>query len=163
MKSQAHWGPLAAGLADNAFAPEDSVPDGYRPLAPLTGFMAGFGRLYQHETTGAIGVRVHAHHLNHLGVAHGGMLATLADSAVGVVMLQRAERRSPGLTVHLGIDYLNPARAGDWIEAHVELDRMGKRLRVGGCRLMVGEVCVMKASATFAVVEASPQTQVVAT
>ncbi len=135
----------------NADTTSPDVPPGFRPLAPLGGFMADFGRLYQHETTHAIGVRVDARHLNNLGIAHGGMLATLVDSAIGIVMIQRVGRRQPGVTAHLSLDYMNPARVGDWIEAHVELDKLGSRLRVGGCRVMAGDVCLMKASATFAV------------
>ncbi|WP_236597222.1 PaaI family thioesterase [Paraburkholderia hiiakae] len=127
------------------------MPIGFHPLAPMRGFMAQFGPLYQHDATHAIGLRVEAHHLNHLGIAHGGMLATLVDSAIGIVMLQRVGRNQPGVTAHLSLDYLNPARAGDWIEAHVELDKMGRRLRFGGCRVVTRGVCLMKASATFAV------------
>jgi acyl-coenzyme A thioesterase 13 len=133
-----------------AFATD--IPDGYRPLAPMAGFMVGIGTLYQHESTHVFGIRVQTRHLNNLNVAHGGMLATIADSAIGFAMLQSAGQRKPGVTVHLSIDYLNPAHNGDWLEVHVDLDRMGQRLRVGACRLMVGDVCVMKASATFAVV-----------
>lgn len=130
------------------------VPVGFHPLAPMRGFMAQFGTLYQHDTTHAIGLRVEAHHLNHLGIAHGGMLATLVDSAIGIVMFHRVGRSQPGVTAHLSLDYLNPARAGDWIEAHVEVDKTGSRLRFGGCRVMSRGICLMKASATFAVLSA---------
>lgn len=69
-------------------------------------------------------------------------------------MIQSAEPRHPGMTVHLSLDYLRRARVNDWLEAHIELDKMGSRPRVGGCRLMDRGVCLMKATATFAVVVA---------
>ncbi|MCY1223021.1 hypothetical protein D9M72_351300 [compost metagenome] len=61
---------------------------------------------------------------------------------------------TPGGTATRSIDYLSPASPGDWVEAHVALDKMGSRLRFAGCRLLVGERCVLKASAVFAVMPA---------
>jgi acyl-coenzyme A thioesterase 13 len=141
----------ASGLPDA----DDARPPGFRPIPVTSGFMGQFGMLYFDEVRSVIGMRVDARHLNNLDIAHGGMLATLADTALGAVMLRAVGREHPAVTAHLGLDYLGTVRPGDWLEAHVELDRMGARLRFGTCRLMVDGRCVLKANATFAVI--SPQ------
>jgi acyl-coenzyme A thioesterase 13 len=129
----------------------DAPPAGFKALPVRSGYMGHFGALYFDEARGVIGTRVSARHLNNLDIAHGGMLATLADTAIGAAMIRAAGRERPAVTAHLGLDYLGSVRAGDWLEAHVELDKMGARLRFATCRLMVGSRCVLKANATFAV------------
>lgn len=70
-----------AQIQSGSAAPDSQgVLPGYRPLPAMSGYMAGFGILYQHETTKVFG----AHHLNNPGVAHGGMFATFADPAIGI-------------------------------------------------------------------------------
>lgn len=129
----------------------DAPPPGFAPLPLRSGYMGQFGALYFDAARGVIGTRVDERHLNNLDIAHGGMLATLADTAIGAAMMRAAGREPPAVTAHLGLDYLGVVRPGDWLEAHVELDKMGARLRFATCRLMVGSRCMLKANATFAV------------
>lgn len=132
---------------------EDSVPAGFAALRPRKGFLEHFGQLYVDRDRRVVAVRVAQGHLNPLGIAHGGMLATLADSAIGIVMaLDSGSARPPAVTVNLSLDFFEGARAGDWLEAHVEFERIGKRLRFGSCRLMVGERCLLRATAIFSAV-----------
>ena len=42
------------------------------------------------------------------------------------------------------------ARAGDWIESVVEIQRMGTRLAFANCYLVSGERRIVRASAIFA-------------
>ena len=79
------------------------------------------------------------------------MLATLADTAIGMMMQIETERKNNAVTVNLSLDYLDAARVGDWIEARVEFDKLGSRLRYGTCRVMSGERCLLRATAIFAV------------
>jgi acyl-coenzyme A thioesterase PaaI-like protein len=51
------------------------------------------------------------------------------------------------------MDYLEPAKEGDWIEAHVDVLRIGRRLAFVEGLLLVGDRKVMRANGTFAVVE----------
>jgi uncharacterized protein (TIGR00369 family) len=63
---------------------------------------------------GKVEIALHAdhHHLNLLGTVHGGMLATLADTAMGLAMRTRAEPRSAYVTTQLDLHYLAPGRPG---------------------------------------------------
>jgi len=143
----------AMATYDNAAAgaAAETVPEGFVALRELDGYMGHFGQLYADLPRRTLAVRVGKHHLNNLGIPHGGMLATLADTAIGMMMQIETERKNAAVTVNLSLDYLDAARVGDWLEARVEFDKLGSRLRYGTCRVMSGERCLLRATAIFAV------------
>lgn len=143
----------AMATNDNAAAgaAAEAVPEGFVALRELDGYMGHFGQLYVDLPRRTLAVRVGKHHLNNLGIPHGGMLATLADTAIGMMMQIETERKNAAVTVNLSLDYLDAARVGDWLEARVEFDKLGSRLRYGTCRVMSGERCLLRATAIFAV------------
>ena len=47
------------------------------------------------------------------------MLATFLDSAMGTAVFHALERRA--VTVRLSLDYLEPGRIGDWLQAEAEV------------------------------------------
>ena len=51
-------------------------------------------------------------HLNLFGTMHGGLIATLADTATGLAMLTALEPGTTHLTTSLGVTFLAPGRAG---------------------------------------------------
>lgn len=51
-------------------------------------------------------------HRNLIGLVHGGVIATLADTATGVAMLAMLEDGMAHVTTHLAVAYLAPAREG---------------------------------------------------
>lgn len=145
---------IEAGLTRAITAPAEAgadVPEGFVPLRGMSGYMAGFGQLYLHAGRRTLAVRIDESHLNNLGIPHGGMLATLADTAIGMMMSLETGRAKSAVTVNLSLDYLDSARPGDWVEARVEFDKLGSRLRYGNCRLFSGERCLLRATAIFAV------------
>jgi len=144
-------------MADAGQLAAAEVPAGFKPININDGYMESFGQVYYDKARQVMAVRVGPQHLNGLGITHGGMLATLADTAIGLTMMRgraRGEDIPPGVTVTLNLEYLGSGRVGDWLEAHVTLDRMGGRLRFGSCRVMVEDRCLLKASAVFAVIQA---------
>lgn len=139
------------------------IPAGYHVLPLGSPFVMQFGPLYaRHEgKTLVIGLRIQPHHLNLHSNAHGGMLLTLADTALGINLSQSHSPPLPMVTANLSSEFLAPARLGEWLEAHVEILRVGSRLGFADCRLRVGERLVMRASGTFAVVRGVPATATV--
>ncbi len=137
--------------AETTALAQDTVPEGFVAMRPSTGFLESFGQLYVDRERRVVAIRVTERHVNPLGIAHGGMLATLADTAIGMMMLLEAGKNHPAVTVNLSLDYFDAARPGDWVEAHVEFDRLGSRLRFGTCRLVAGERCLLRATAIFSV------------
>ena len=129
------------------------IPEGFKVLRRGSSpFLSSLGPLYaRNEGSGlVIGLRVMEKHLNTRGVAHGGMLVTLADSAMGIVIAMSRTPPHPMVTVNLSADFADVARAGDWAEARVDVQKIGKRLAFASCQLWVGEKRILRASGIFA-------------
>jgi uncharacterized protein (TIGR00369 family) len=136
------------------------VPEGFVLLEQGGPFLHLFGPVYVKRTDGKIvvGLRIEEKHLNRRGIAHGGMLVTLADSALGIVLSMSPPSPRPMVTVSLSTDFADSARLGDWVEAHVDIQKVGGRLAFANCYLAVGERRILRASGVFAVMPlAKPQ------
>jgi uncharacterized protein (TIGR00369 family) len=59
-----------------------------------------------------IEMEVEPHHLNLQGFAHGGMIATLLDTACGLAVRSRVEPGRRHVTAQLNVLYLAPAQPG---------------------------------------------------
>lgn len=128
------------------------VPNGFELMDRGSPFIALIGPVYwkKSEEHGVVlGVRIGPQHANVKGVAHGGMLMTLADTALAVAILTSNDEK-PMVTVNLSTDFVESAHPGDWVEAHVDIQRIGSRLAFANCYLMVGERRIMRASGVFA-------------
>ena len=127
------------------------IPEGFRKLERLSPFNALVGPLYERRDGDAvsIGLAIEAKHTNSRGICHGGVLATLADLALGYAMLAKSGDRG-FVTAHLAVDYAGAAKAGDWIESRVEIQRVGSRLAFANCYLMSGGKPIVRASGIFA-------------
>ena len=118
----------------------------------LSPFNALVGPLYERRDGDAvsIGLQIEQKHTNSRGICHGGVLATLADLALGYSMLARSGDRGSFLTAHLAVDYAGAAKAGDWLESKVEIQRVGARLAFANCYLVANGKPIVRASAIFA-------------
>ena len=122
-------------------------------MKDLSPFNALVGPLYRREDAKgvSIGLRVAEKHTNSRGICHGGLLATLADLALGYALLGHGDKLSGSFfTVQLSIDYASPAKAGDWIASEVEIQQAGARLAFANCYLVAGGRRIARASAIFA-------------
>jgi len=127
------------------------VPPGFvRLTREQPNFLDLCQTIYYNEQLGILAARVEAIHLNPGGIAHGGFLATLADTALGIALKREQAAGVPaGVTAHLSVDYCAPARAGAWVEAHTVIERMGGRLSHTSCRLMQGDTLIAMARGMF--------------
>ena len=98
-----------------------SIPPGFRELTEASGFAAANGPWFEKIENGRAirGFLPGAQHANALGIVHGGMLAAFLDSAMGTAVFHALDRRA--VTVRLTLDYLGPARVGDWLQAEGEV------------------------------------------
>ena len=128
------------------------VPEGFRRIERLSPFNALVGPLYEKRDgeTVSIGLAIEQKHTNSRGVCHGGLLATLADLALGYAMLAKSGDKGSFVTAHLSVDYAGAARAGDWIQSAVEIQRVGRRMAFANCYLMASGQPIVRASAIFA-------------
>ncbi|HAC46241.1 MAG TPA: thioesterase [Chloroflexi bacterium] len=89
---------------------------------------------------------------NHSGVVHGGMISTLADSAMG----RSLRTLSPGvvraMSFDLKLNFINAAKVGETLRATGHVIHAGRRTVVAECRVDGSDGrLVATASATFAV------------
>ncbi|WP_449433168.1 PaaI family thioesterase [Pseudomonas putida] len=126
----------------------DDVPEGFEPMQG-TGFVASIGAIYVNRQRRSMGARIAQSHLNPLGFAHGGMLATLIDTSFGMAIKLTTQAEVPPVTVCLNIEYLSPAYPGSWIESTVEIQKIGARLANASCVLKDGKRLVAKGNAIF--------------
>ena len=89
---------------------------------------------------------------NHSGFVHGGMISTLADSAMG----RSLRTLSPGvvraMSFDLKLNFINAAKVGETLRATGHVIHAGRRTAVAECRVEGGDGrLVATASATFAV------------
>jgi uncharacterized protein (TIGR00369 family) len=64
------------------------------------------------------------HHLNIQGVAHGGVIATLADAAMGLSLRSALEPGRRHVSVEIGVHYLRPVTRG-------RVRAIGRAVRIG--------------------------------
>lgn len=100
---------------------EAAIPEGFSALAAAVGFAEANGPWFEKIVDGRAirGFLPGAQHANALGIVHGGMLAAFLDSAMGTAVWHALGRRS--VTLRLSLDFLGPARVGDWLQAEGEV------------------------------------------
>ena len=92
-------------------------------------------------------------HLNGHGTVHGGVLASLADSAMGAALVGASHGDRHPVTVSLTVTYLEPAPQGR-ITAAARVRRLGGRLTIAEADLMAADgTVVATALGTFASVD----------
>ena len=127
------------------------VPEGFQPLFRTSPVLELIGPLYG-RGKGAdlvVGLRVEAKHCNARGTIHGGILATLADVAIGYAIAFSTDPPTGAVTTNLSLDYAGTAKIGDWVESRVDIHKRGSRVAFGNCYLCVGEERIVRASAVF--------------
>ena len=128
------------------------VPEGFEPLFRSSPFLDLIGPLfYRKEGDGfVVGLRVLPKHANARGAAHGGLLLTMADVALGYRTAFSQTPPAALTTVNITADFTAAARVGDWVEVHVDIQRIGERLAFANAYLTVEHNRIARASAVFA-------------
>ncbi|MDX9844882.1 MAG: PaaI family thioesterase [Aquabacterium sp.] len=133
------------------------VPAGFVPFhANSDTFIGLCGPIYWKDVPGGtpiLGMRLQSQHMNLRGHPHGGLLVTLADSGLGYAVNHMRGGPLAVVTANLSTDFIGIAHLGDWIECHVEVDRIGARMAFASCHLKVGERKILRASGVFAIVK----------
>lgn len=144
-------GPPLSGAAATE-RPAVRIPPGWIRFPESSPFLDRIGPLHQQEGGGPfrLGLGIGPAHCNRRGVAHGGLLMTLADLQLGYSHRAEApEAAAPLVTVAITAEFLATARLGDWVEAETEFRQRGRSLAFANCYLRVGTRAVLRASATF--------------
>lgn len=99
-----------------------------RERVEASAFHRSFGTALERVVEGEVDVSLVADegHLNLMGTVHGGVLATLADTATGLAFRTTLPPGMTFTTIQLQIVYLSPGRAGR-IEARGRVVKRGRR------------------------------------
>ena len=100
-------------------------------------------------------VTVEQRHTNAGGSAHGGMLSTFADLALGYAAAFGSDPPTPLRTVGLTIDFFGRVSVGDTLTATPEVLRVGRTLAHATTVVLANGEPVARASAALAVVGAA--------
>lgn len=135
---------------------ETQIPEGFerhfRP-SPLT---EPWEPIYYKRTRDAVilGLRLAEPHTNSRGLAHGGLITTLADNAMG---LSCGEKRDGGntrlITAGLSIDFISSARIGQWLAVESEVIKLGSNLCFAQCFVRADGAICARANGTFSIVK----------
>ncbi|MBZ4653645.1 MAG: thioesterase superfamily protein [Peptococcaceae bacterium] len=95
-------------------------------------------------------VMVQEKHKNPRGIAHGGVIMSLADTAMGMAIRTKGY---VGTTVEMNINFLEPVTVGEEIKAIGKVIKWGKNIIVCECDVRGDEKLVAKARGTFYLVD----------
>ena len=133
--------------------PPANPPEGFVPLFRSSPFLDHNGPFFYRKTyDGAfvVGLRILPKHANARGGAHGGLLMTMCDIALGY-RTTRSQTPSPMLTTaSVTTNFAGSAKVGDWIEAHVDVQKVGGRLAFANCDLICNGERIVHATSVFA-------------
>ena len=89
---------------------------------------------------------------NHSGFLHGGMISTLADSAMGRSLRTLKPGVTRAMSFDLKLNFINAAKIGETLRATGRVIHAGRRTAVAECRIEnKGGRLVATATATFAI------------
>lgn len=89
-------------------------------------------------------------HLRTLGLLHGGVTATLLDTAMGFAAVTMAPEAHHVVTIQLNVNYIRPAWKSEKLVAHGELRHSGRQTAVAHGEVKTAEGTLVAAgSATF--------------
>ena len=132
------------------------VPDGFERHFRRSGLTDPWEPLYSRQLDDRIqmGLFLAEQHCNSRGLVHGGLIAALADNAMGLscVVALRAADRDVGkglVTVSLGTDYLGSAKLGDWLLIDPEPVKVGGSICFARAIVSSNDKSVAMANATF--------------
>ena len=86
-------------------------------------------------------------HCNGVGIVHGGMLSAFMDGVLAGAVWRGTEKRA--VTIHLSIDFLHMARAGEWVIGEARLTRATRDVAFAEGRAYVGGHDVVRCSGVF--------------
>lgn len=127
------------------------VPVGFEPLFRNSPYTDMVGPIYYRRDGEqlVIAIRIQEKHANARGLAHGGLLLTLADIALGYTMAFREDPPASLVTASMSADFAGSAKIGEWVEAHVDVQKSGARLAFANAYLVVSGERILRASGVY--------------
>jgi len=110
--------------------------------------------IYANTTDKAVilGLRLAEPHTNSRGLIHGGLIAALADAAMGYSCAHRMGNASSLVTIGLAMDFIGSAKIGEWLTIESDVVKTGSTICFVQCLATADDSVIARANATFRVV-----------
>ena len=135
-----------------------SPPEGFAPHFRKSPLTDPWEPLYSRRTEDrvVIGLHIRESHCNSRGMLHGGLIAAIADNAMGLscgeAMNFEGRRPQSGLvTISLAIDFVGAAKLGQWVEFDTRYVKTGKTLCFAQAFVTADGEVIARADAKFKV------------
>ena len=128
-------------------------PEGFLPHFRKSPVTDAWEPLFSRQTdsTVQIGVWLREVHCNSRGFLHGGVIAALADNAMGLSCGKSLPSTEGLVTISLNVDYAGTARADQWLQVEPRVLRTGRSMGFADAVVTANGQIVARASATFRV------------
>jgi len=97
---------------------------------------------------------IRPHHTQHLGVVHGGAIATLADHCGWYAVISQIDKGLTSVTIELKINYLKPAK-GEILTAEAKVVNRTKRTAFTTIEIFAKDTLVAFATGTYSIIDES--------
>src|ERR1700692_4205644 len=111
--------------------------------------------IYSKKTEKALimGLRLAKPHTNGRGLIHGGLIAALADNAMGYSCAQVMGGKSSLVTIGLAVDFIGTAQVGQWLAVESEVIKTGSTICFAQSLIKADDAVIARANGTFRVVK----------
>ena len=135
------------------------VPEGFEPRLRKSPLTEPWEPLYAKRTDKAviIGLRLAKPHTNGRGLIHGGLIAALADNAMGYSCGYQMGGVSSLVTISLAVDFIGSAQVGQWLTIESEVIKTGRTICFAQSLIKADDVVIARANATFRAVPKKEQ------
>jgi len=136
----------------------DDVPAGFAPHWRRSGLTEPWEPIYSRRTGEAVqlGLRAREAHANSRGMVHGGLITALADNAMGLSCGDQIEGVTGLVTINLSVDFIAPARLGQWLEIRPQVLRASPGQSFCAATIHADDTLCARASAIFRATRKDP-------
>ena len=129
------------------------IPEGFERQTRRSPLTDPWEPIYSKQTPDAIilGLRLATPHTNARGFVHGGLIAALADKAMGHSCGHKMGGGYSLVTVSMAIDFVSSAQIGQWLAVESEVIRTGVTLCFAQCLVTADGSAIARANGTFRV------------
>jgi uncharacterized protein (TIGR00369 family) len=130
------------------------IPAGFEPHFRKSPFTDPWEPLYSKKTEQAVvmGLRLAKPHTNARGLIHGGLIASLADNAMGYSCAQAMGWASSLVTISLAVDYVGSGQIGQWLAVESMVIKTGSTICFAQSLIKADDAIIARANGTFRVV-----------
>nr|WP_213773356.1 PaaI family thioesterase [Bradyrhizobium sp. dw_78] len=130
------------------------IPEGFERHFRQSPLTDPWEPLYSKRTDKAviIGLRLARAHTNARGLIHGGLIAALADNAMGHSCALQIGGTSSLVTIGLAVDFVGSAKIGQWLTVESDVIRTGSTICFAQSLVKADDAVIARANATFRVV-----------